>query len=121
MIRAKEGAIKAITMKVGTDVTDAVLKAADGSNFKSIDDWQLKDVLATVMQGADRPNTADILTQLLHIIQFTFDFCKKVSANMELLRSKAGSMHSYGITIDLTQIALVLLANIPLATSKDWR
>jgi len=120
VIGAKEGAAKAITTKVGTNVTDAVLKTADGSDFKSIDDWQLEDVLAAVVQGADRPNTAGMLTQLLHIIQFTFDFCKKVCAIMELLRSKAGPMHSYGITIDDTQLALVLIANIALATSEDW-
>ena len=54
--------------------------------------------------------------QLLHIIQFTFDFRKKVSSNMKLLCSKAGHMHSYGITIDDAQLALVLLANTALAT-----
>ena len=39
---------------------------------------------------------------------------------MELLCSKAGPMHFYGVTIDDTQLALLLLSNIALATSKDW-
>jgi hypothetical protein len=120
MSGAKEGTTKAITTKVGTDVMNAILNTANGSNFKSIDDWQLEDVLATVVQGADCPNTADILAQLLHIIQFLFDFRKNISANMERLRSKAERMHSYGVTINDTQLALVLLANIDLVTSKDW-
>lgn len=120
VIGAKEGAAEAISMKVGTDVTDSVLKSADGDDFRSIDDYQLEDVIAAVLQGADRPNTADVLTQLLAIIQFTFDFRKKVSANMELLRSKAGRLQSYGIKLDDTQLAIVLLANIDVAAGDDW-
>jgi hypothetical protein len=74
-------------MKVGTDVTNSILKSADGNDFFSIDDYQLKDVIAAVLQGADRPKTANVLAQLLAIIQFSFDFRMKVSANMELLHS----------------------------------
>ena len=57
MLHAKEVAAEAITSKVGTNVTDTILKTANGSDFKSINDWQLKDVLTAAMQGADRPNT----------------------------------------------------------------
>ena len=71
VIGAKEGAAEAISTKVGTDVTNSILKSADGANFCSIDDYQLEDVIAAVLQGADRPNTADILAQLLIIIQFS--------------------------------------------------
>jgi hypothetical protein len=120
VIGAKEGAAEAITAKVGSDVTDAVLKTADGSDFRSIDDWLLEEVLAAVVQGADRPNSTDVLSQLLQVIQFEFDFRKKVSANMELLRAKAGRMTAYGITVDDSQLALVLLANIDVATGHDW-
>ena len=96
------------------------MQYSDGPDFKSIDDWQLEDVLAAVIQGADCPNTADVLNQLLAIIQFVFDFCKKVNANMELLWSKVGRLTSYGITIDDTQLALILLANIDTAASNKW-
>jgi hypothetical protein len=120
VIGAKEGTTEAITAKVGSDVTDAVLRTANGSDFKSIDDWQLKEVIATVVQGADRPNTAEVLSHLLAIIRFSFDFRKKVSANMEPLCSKAGRMQSYEIAINVTQLVLVLLANIDLAASENW-
>jgi hypothetical protein len=72
------------------------------------------------MQGANRPNTADVLMQLMAIIQFKFNFRKKVSANMELLRAKAGCMHSYGINIGPTQLTLILLANVDVAASENW-
>ena len=95
------------------------MQYSDGPDFKSIDDWQLEDVLAAVIQGADCPNTADVLNQLLAIIQFVFDFCKKVNANMELLWSKVGRLTSYGITIENMQMALILLANIDTAASNE--
>jgi hypothetical protein len=112
--------VEAISTKVGTAVTDSVVKSVDGTNFCSIHNYQLKDVIAAVLQGANRPNMADILAQLLTIIQFSFDFCKKVGANMELLRSKASCLHSYGIKIDDTQLAIVLITNIDVAASDDW-
>ena len=102
------------------DITDAILKMVDGSDHHSIDDYQLADILAAIMQGADHPNMADVLKQLVAIVQFNFDFWKKVSANMELLRAKARCMHSYGINIDPTQLAFILLANIDVAASEDW-
>eukprot|EP00804_Cyclotella_cryptica_P000999 CCRYP_012348-RA/>CCRYP_012348-RA protein AED:0.11 eAED:0.11 QI:0/0/0/1/1/1/3/0/1327 len=39
---------------------------------------------------------------------------------MELLRAKAGRMTAYSITVDDSQLALVLLANIDSASSHDW-
>ena len=61
VISAKEGIAEAITAKVGTDITNAVLKNSDGSDHRSIDDYQLADVLVAIMQRADQPNTADVL------------------------------------------------------------
>ena len=37
---------------------------------------------------------------------------------MELLRAKVGSMQSYGINADETQLTLILLANIETAASS---
>jgi hypothetical protein len=45
---------------------------------------------------------------------------KKVITNIELLRAKIARMHSYGIIVDDTQLAFILLANVKLATSKAW-
>ena len=46
---------------MGSDITDSVLKTADGSDFKGVEDYQIEDLLDAVIQGADRPNTTDIL------------------------------------------------------------
>ena len=120
VIGAKEGTTEAITDKVGSDITDAVLRTADGTDYRSIDDYELHELVTAAIQGADRPNTSDVLEQLAAILAFGFDFQKKVITNIELLRAKIARMHSYGIIIDDTQMALVLLANIELAASEAW-
>ncbi len=45
--------------------------------------------MKVVIDGADRPSTNDVLEQVLEVINHTFDFCKKVSINMELMQSNA--------------------------------
>ncbi len=64
VIGAKEGVVEAVTKLVGSDITDAVLRTANGSNHKSIDDYTLFAVMAAAIDGADRPSTTNVLEQL---------------------------------------------------------
>ncbi len=90
---------------------------ADGSNYKSIDDFTLYKVMKVAIDRADRPSTNE---QLIEVINHPFDFCKKVSANMELMQSNAAQMATYGIVIGNPQLMLSLLANIEMATKSDY-
>ena len=74
VIGAKEGVVEAVSKLVGTDITDAILRTADGSNHKSIDNFTLYEVMKVAIDGADRPTTNDVLEQLLEVINHTFDF-----------------------------------------------
>ncbi len=74
VIGAKEGVVKAVTKLVGSNITNAVLRTADGSNHKSIDDYTLFAVMAAAMDGANQPSTTNVLEQLLEVINHTFDF-----------------------------------------------
>jgi hypothetical protein len=78
VISAKEGVVKAVSKMVGSNITDAILRTADGgSDHKSIDDFTLYEVMKVVIDGADRPSTNDVLGQLLEVINQTFDFCTR--------------------------------------------
>jgi hypothetical protein len=74
VIGAKEGVVKAVTKLVGSNITNAVLQTANGSNHKSIDDYMLFAVMAAAIDGANQPSTTDVLEQLLEVINHTFDF-----------------------------------------------
>jgi hypothetical protein len=89
VISVKEGVVKAITKLVGSNITDAILRTADGNDHKSIDDFMLNNVMKVAIDGADQPSTTDVLEQLLEVINHTFDVRKKISVNMELMQSNA--------------------------------
>jgi hypothetical protein len=89
VIGAKEGVVKAITKLVGSDVTNAILRTANNSNHKSINDFTLFEVMKSAINDTDRPSTNGVLEQLLKIINHSFDFRKKISVNMELMQLNA--------------------------------
>jgi hypothetical protein len=76
--------------------------------------------MKVAINGADRPITNDVLEQVLEMINHIFNFCKKVSVNMELMQSNAAQMATYGIVIGIPQLMLTLLANIKTATKSDY-
>ncbi len=63
-------------------------------------------------ENADRPPMTDVLEQLIEVLHYTFDFRKKISANMELVQNLANRMCAYGIEVGTPSIVLMLLANI---------
>jgi hypothetical protein len=53
VIGAKEGIVEAVSKLVGRDITDAILRTADGSDFKSIEDYTLYKVMKVAIDRAD--------------------------------------------------------------------
>jgi hypothetical protein len=53
VIGAKEGVVKAITKLVGSNVTNAILRMADGSNHKSMNNFTLFEVMRLAINGAN--------------------------------------------------------------------
>jgi hypothetical protein len=76
--------------------------------------------MKVAIDGADRPNTNDVLEQLIEVINHPFDFCKKVSVNMELMQANAARMATYGIVSGIPQLTHTLLANIETATKSNY-
>ncbi len=53
VIGTKEGVVKAIIKLVGIDITNAILRMANGSNHKNIDDFTLFEVMKSAIDGAN--------------------------------------------------------------------
>jgi hypothetical protein len=88
MIGAKEGVVEALTALVGTNITNSVLRTSDG-NFKSVDKYTVHEVVQAVYENADRPPMTDVLEQLIEVLHYTFDFCKEISTNIELVQKSS--------------------------------
>jgi hypothetical protein len=52
-IGAKEGVVKTITKLVGSNITNAILRIADGSNHKSINKFTLYKVMKPAINSAN--------------------------------------------------------------------
>ncbi len=76
--------------------------------------------MKVAIDKTSRLSTNDVLEQLLKVINHTFDFCKKVSINMDLMQSNVACMATYGIFIGIPQLMLTLLANIETATKSKY-
>jgi hypothetical protein len=75
---------------------------------KRIDNFMLFKVIKSAIDGANQPSTNNVLEQLLKVINHNFDFCKKVSVNMELMQSNTAWMAMYGIVIGIPQLMLTM-------------
>ena len=96
---AKEGVTEGILALVGSDITNTVLRSADDNDYKRIDEYSLAKLLAAAISGTDCPATTNVLDQLLKVITYVFDFCKKCSVNVEILHSKASKMAAFGVSL----------------------
>ena len=72
-------------------------------------------------ENADCPPMTDVLEQLIKVLHYTFDFHKKISANMKIVQNLANRMSTYGIEVRIPSIALMLLTNIKTATKHKYR
>ena len=73
LIGAKEGVVKALTTFVGTNITDTVLRLADG-DYKGLDKYTLHKIIQAAINRANGPPVTNVLTQLLHVINYVFNF-----------------------------------------------
>jgi len=53
VIDAKEGVVEAVSKLVSSDITDAILRTADGSDFKGIDDYTLYEVMKVAIDDRE--------------------------------------------------------------------
>jgi hypothetical protein len=53
VIGAKEGVVEAITKLVGSNVTNAILRMANGSDHKSINNFTLFEVMKLAIDGSE--------------------------------------------------------------------
>lgn len=120
VLGAKKGIIAGITAKVGTDVTDATLMEADGSTPKSLDDVNLHELTEAVLQNADRVSNKDLRGLLLEMVNWRVDFRKKITYNVEMIKSKVANIASLGIAFPAAMIVTVILAEVENVMDNPW-
>eukprot|EP00804_Cyclotella_cryptica_P026368 CCRYP_007673-RA/>CCRYP_007673-RA protein AED:0.52 eAED:0.52 QI:0/0/0/0.5/1/1/2/0/639 len=106
--------------KFGKHITDPVLPSADGSDFKSINEWTCEDLLGAIRQGADRPTNDESHARALKIFTFSFNFQSKIQVNYDSLNAKAGQLKHMGILLGPSIIGFILLRQVEKASTYKW-
>jgi hypothetical protein len=101
----KEALAKIVTATFGRRITDQVLHTADGSNFKSINDWTAEELMEAICQGADRPTADNTHAKALKIFNFQFNFQTKIQQNYDALNAKAGQLKTLASSSILHSVA----------------
>jgi len=118
-IGTKEGTAEGITALVGSAITDQILKNVDGTP-KTVDEYLLYELIQAVRDGAIRPEHQDNLRLAKSVLDFQFDWRKKIQANLEQLKVLIERGKASGLNLDVTFIVSVLLANLHAAVQHDW-
>lgn len=116
----KEGVVEALTNAVGSDVLNAALIDVDGTSPKGLDDYKLADLTKLIIEGANRPQASDVLTQVIKLLTMPWDHRKKVAMNVELIKAKAAQIQAYGIDISVPLIVLMVFSNIEQGQQHEW-
>ena len=64
-IGVKEGAAAGITKIIRKVITSPILRTAVGISFKSVDDYQLHQLITAITEGAERPEAATFRHQFV--------------------------------------------------------
>jgi hypothetical protein len=69
-IEVKEGVAAGITKIIGKDITNPILRTSDGISFKSVDEYQLHQLVTAITEGAERPEATTIRQQFVNIARW---------------------------------------------------
>ena len=114
-IGVKEGMAKEITARVGTAITNPILRHPDGIRMKKVDKYLLHQLVEAVMEGAERPSPVEIRKQVTAIMAFTFDWRETGATNQERLAADIAKADAFGVEIRNDIKAVIILANIATA------
>ena len=119
-IGVKEGVAAGITKIVGKDITNPILRTSDGISFKSVDQYQLHQLITAITEGAERPEATTIRQQFVNIAGTVFDWRDTVAINVEKFATNAAKTQAYGIRVHDDLKAVVVLANVEWAARQSW-
>ena len=88
-IGVKEWIAEGITKIVGRDITNPILQMTDNSDFKSVDQYQIHKLFTAITEGAERPESSNIIQQLGNIVGIIFDWRDTVVTNVERMAEMA--------------------------------
>ena len=111
VLGVKAGTIALTEKLLGQEYVREITHNENGTQ-KSIDEISLAKLIKHITDSAQRQKWSEIRQQLVKFANHQFDFSKTISVNMVALQTIRERLQLVGVVIDLSQVALVMLANI---------
>jgi len=92
----------------------------DRWSFKSVDEYQLHQLVTAITEGAERPEATTIRQQFVNIAGMVFDWRDTVAINVKKFATNTAKMQAYGIRVNDDLKAVVILANVEWAARQSW-
>jgi hypothetical protein len=102
-----------------TSITNSVLSKSD-NNAKKVNKWHIRKNSNKMIAATNLPATTSVLNALINILQWKFDFRKRFSANIEMLKVKNNKMKVFGLKATEAQVVMTIMANVEAATEHNY-
>ena len=92
----------------------------DRSDFGTVDEYDLHQLLSTVKGGAERPLTTTIRKMMVDVMATSFDWRESAATNLEQLSTAIAKAAIYGVRFHNDMKGLVITANVAHAAQQPW-
>ena len=110
--RGKKSISAAITAIVRAQITNPILRTTDGSDFRTVDEYDLYQLLSAVKGGSEWPSVMAIRQMMVDVMATSFDWRKTAATNLEQLSTAIAKAATYGVRFHIDMKGLAIIANV---------
>ena len=87
-ISVKKEIASEITVLIGAQITNPILCTTDGSDFRTVDEYALHQLLSAITGGAKRPSKTAIKQMMVDLMTMTFDWREIATVPIYIYKSQ---------------------------------
>ena len=120
VIGVKEAIAAAIKSIFRDQITNLFLRTTDGSDFWTVDKYDLHQLLSAVKGGAERLSITAIRQMMVDVMATYFDWRESSATNLEQLLTAIAKAATYRVRFHNDMKGLVITANVAHDTQQPW-
>ena len=108
------------TVIVSAQITNPILRTTDGSDFRTVDEYALHQLLRAIMGGAKRPSATALMHTMVEVMATTFDWQESAATNLEMLSTAIAKAATYAVRFHNKIKGVVITANVAYSAQQTW-
>ena len=120
VIGLKEAIASEITLIVGAHIINLILRTTYGSDFRTVDECALHQLLSTVKGGTKQPSATATRQMMVDVMETTLYWRESSATNLKKLSTAIAKAATYGVLFHNGMKGLVITANVAYAAQQTW-